>query len=78
MRKVVAMMAMVTLLFSMTVVAQQPKPKEKAKKECPMDKKCSVAEMKACKKDKKTCSAAEMKTCTKNKKAGCCANKAKS
>lgn len=78
MRKVVAMMAMVTLLFSMTIVAQQPKPKEKAKKECTMDKKCSATEMKACKKDKKMYSAAEMKNCAKDKKAGCCANKAKS
>ena len=78
MRKVVALMAMVTLLFSMTVVAQQSKPKEKAKRECPMNKKCTPAEMKACKKDKKMCSAAEMKSCPKDKKAGCCFSKTKS
>lgn len=69
MKKMVSMMALAAILFSINGNAQQQKPKEKAKKEC------SAAEMKSCKKGNKTCSAAEMKTCSKEKKAGCCAKK---
>ena len=49
MKKSVSMMAIVALLFSMNVKAQEKieKPKEKAKKEC------SAKEMKSCSKDKK-------------------------
>ncbi|HNP32926.1 MAG TPA: hypothetical protein PKN96_06510 [Flavobacterium sp.] len=72
MKKIVSMMALVAILFSINGNAQEQKPKEKAKKEC------SAAEMKSCKKGKKTCSAEEMKKCTKEKKAGCCAAKTKS
>lgn len=71
MKKLVSMMALTAILFSMNGNAQNQKPKEKAKKEC------SAAEMKKCKKDKKTCSAEEMKKCSNEKKEGCCASKAK-
>lgn len=69
MKKIVSMMALVAILFSMNGNAQEQKPKDKTKKEC------TAAEMKSCKKGNKTCSAAEMKTCSKEKKAGCCAKK---
>jgi len=69
MKKIVSMMALVAILFSMNGNAQEQKPKEKTKKEC------SATEMKSCKKDTKSCSASEMKSCSKDKKAGCCAKK---
>lgn len=76
MKKIVSMMALAAILFSVNSNAQgkKPAPKQKAKTE----KTCTAEEMKKCAKDKKTCSAEEMKKCSKEKKAACCAAKTKS
>lgn len=65
MKKLVSMMALAAILFSMNAYAQQQKPKDKAKKEC------TATEKKACKKDKKSCSVAEKKACLKDKTEAC-------
>jgi len=50
MKKVISMMALASILFSMNANAQEkPKQKKKAKTE----KSCTAAEMKSCSKEKK-------------------------
>ncbi|MDN3677647.1 hypothetical protein QWY90_09995 [Flavobacterium paronense] len=76
MKKIVSMMALAAILFSVNSNAQAGKPR--AKQKAKTEKTCSAAEMKKCAMDKKMCTAAEMKNCPKERKAACCAAKTKS